>query len=256
MSDAKSKSWRDVLLIHPAAEIFPAMSKDELHALGEDIKKTGLISGPVIWEAEKDAQLFLLDGRSRLDAMEAVGIETVKDGWLAWNIQRKCLQARGGDPYAFVLSANIHRRHLTSEQKRELIAKVLKAKPETSNRTIAKQVKADDKTVAKVRADLESTAEIPQLEKTVGKDGKQRSAKIPTAKRSTAKGKATPGQQVFDSPQEAHRHAKPTPPKKADYAALAQSWLDVYSLIKTGSSRLRDALEIHRDKINHILERL
>jgi hypothetical protein len=50
----------------------------------------------------------------------------------------------------------------------------LKAKPEASNRKIAKQVKADDKTVASVRRDLESTAEIPQLEKTVGADGKKR----------------------------------------------------------------------------------
>jgi hypothetical protein len=35
-------------------------------------------------------------------------------------------------------------------------------------------VKVDDKTVAKVRDNLESTSEIPKLEKTVGKDGKAR----------------------------------------------------------------------------------
>ena len=37
-----SKSWRDVLLIHPAADLFPRMSEPELRALGEDIKKQGL----------------------------------------------------------------------------------------------------------------------------------------------------------------------------------------------------------------------
>src|SRR5215472_12148635 len=79
-----------------------------------------------------------------------------------------------GDPHDFVLSANLHRRHLTSEQKRELIAEVLKAKPEASNATVAKQTKTTDKTVAKVRRKLESTSEIPKLEKTVGKDGKAR----------------------------------------------------------------------------------
>jgi hypothetical protein len=36
------KSWRDVLPIHPAAELFPLMSPDELRELGEDIKATGL----------------------------------------------------------------------------------------------------------------------------------------------------------------------------------------------------------------------
>ena len=40
----------------------------------------------------------------------------------------------GVDPFELVTSLNIHRRHLTAEQKRELIAKVLKAEPEKSNR--------------------------------------------------------------------------------------------------------------------------
>jgi hypothetical protein len=79
-----------------------------------------------------------------------------------------------GEPYDYVISANLHRRHLTSELKRELIEKVLKAKPEASNATVAKQVKANDKTVAKVRRKLESTSEIPKLNKTVGADGKSR----------------------------------------------------------------------------------
>src|SRR5262249_49809216 len=67
---------------------------------------------------------------------------------------------------------------LTAEQKRELIAKLLKAKPEASNATVAKQTKADDKTVAKVRRKLESTSEIPKLEKTVGADGKERKSRF------------------------------------------------------------------------------
>src|SRR4249919_2832058 len=64
-----SKSWREVLPIHPAAELFPLMSPDELAALGEDIRKHGLTSSIVLWSDGK-SQALLLDGRSRLDAIE------------------------------------------------------------------------------------------------------------------------------------------------------------------------------------------
>ena len=40
------------------------------------------------------------------------------------------------DPFEWVISANIHRRHLTAEQKRDIIAAVLKAQPENLDRSI------------------------------------------------------------------------------------------------------------------------
>jgi hypothetical protein len=49
-NSSKPKSWRDVLPIHPAAELFPLMSKDELHELGEDIKKNGLEQSIAIYK--------------------------------------------------------------------------------------------------------------------------------------------------------------------------------------------------------------
>jgi hypothetical protein len=155
--------WRDHWKVHPAADLFPLMSESELRELGEDIKANGLISPLIKCEGK-------LLGRNRLDAMELVGLKL----HVAVN------EITPGDPYDYVLSANLHRRHLTGEQKRELIAKVLKAKPEASNRKIAKQTKADDKTVAKVRRDLESGAEIPHVEKTEGSDGKKYKAKKKT----------------------------------------------------------------------------
>ena len=66
----------------------------------------------------------------------------------------------------------------TSEQKRDLIGKLLKANPEASDRTIAKQTKVDNKTVAKARAKLEGREEIPHVEKRTDASGrKQPSAK-------------------------------------------------------------------------------
>ena len=180
---ARGASWRGHLKVHPAAELFPLMSEPELRELGEDIKANGLRLSIVLYKGK------LLDGRNRLDAMESVGIKFgfhrdayTKEFYYVHACDDSDVFDSGaglinhfdGDPYDFVLSANLHRRHLTSEQKRELIAKVLKAKPETSNAAVAKQTKTTDKTVAKVRRKLESTSEIPKLEKTVGKDGKAR----------------------------------------------------------------------------------
>jgi hypothetical protein len=189
-----AKSWRDLLPIHPAAELLPRMSRDELIELGNDIKANGLMN-PIVLIGElidrtavaKGHKFSLLDGISRLDAMEATsvafkigmtrsGLPTlVIEGEFDRDIPEPVITyASDGDPVHFVLSANLHRRHLTSEQKRELIAKLVKATPENSNRQIAETVKVDHKTVAAVRAEKIATGEIPQLTKTVGKDGKAR----------------------------------------------------------------------------------
>jgi hypothetical protein len=167
--------WRDHLPVHPAADLFPLMSESELRELGENIKTHGLKSRLKLYKGK------LLDGRNRLEAMELVGVAVDwRDDVAALGCPFDHLDERV-DPYDYVIALNLHRRHLTSEQKRELIAKILKAKPETSNRKIAKQTKADHKTVAAVRRDLESIGEIPQLEKSTGSDGKQRKSRAKKA---------------------------------------------------------------------------
>jgi hypothetical protein len=165
--------WRDYLRIHPAADVFPMMSPDELRELGEDIGKNGLNQSIVLWQCgtPKHRQFMLLDGRNRLDAMELVGL--LKPLHHAINSERKALEVWGissvwleppVDPYDFVMSANLHRRHLTSEQKRDVIAKLLKHNPDRSNRQIGRQVGVSPHTVGDVRADLERREQIAHVE--------------------------------------------------------------------------------------------
>jgi DNA N-6-adenine-methyltransferase (Dam) len=186
-------SWRDVLKVHPAAELFPMMSEAELVELGEDIKRNGLqrpIS--VIFD---DAGMWVLDGRNRLDAIERGGFNPIDtdepdrgfgpldedlglpEHLLPDGIHNYCIDhVISDDPWAYVISANLHRRHLTTEQKRDLIARVLKARPQSSNNSIANQIKVDDKTVAKVRRELEGRSEIPNVEVRTDTKGRQRPA--------------------------------------------------------------------------------
>ncbi|MDT4739258.1 ParB N-terminal domain-containing protein [Bradyrhizobium sp. WYCCWR 12699] len=163
-------SWRDVLPVHPAAELFPMMEGAEFDALAEDIKQSGLLYPIIIWHDVAGDVQYLLDGRNRLRALLAAGIRLDEDQH--FRVVGHCESTR--DPYALAVSLNIHRRHLTTEQKRELIAKLLKATPEKSNRQIAETVKASHVTVGTVRAELESTGQIDQLTRTVGKDGRAR----------------------------------------------------------------------------------
>jgi hypothetical protein len=186
------KSWRDVLPIHPAAELFPLMSPDALRVLGADIRKNGLMSSVAVWSDGK-SPLQLLDGRSRLDAIESeigpamVGAPSITAGedFLACN--NVIVLDRSVDPYAYVISANIHRRHLTAEQKREIVAALLKANPERSNNATAKIAKVDDKTVGAVRAELERRSEIPNVSTRTDSKGRQQPARKTTAKCGTVK---------------------------------------------------------------------
>lgn len=189
-------SWRDVLTVHPAAELFPLLGKDELRELGEDIKKNGLRTHITIWSPDPNSnKVFLLDGRNRLDSMEAVGLPILKDEWKGGGIHQLLFPYRqvygfgGGigfdglkctaDPFEFVISANIHRRHLTAEQRRDLIAKVLKATPGKSNRQIADETKSNRNTVGQIRKKLETSGDVSRSDTRTDRKGRQQPAGKP-----------------------------------------------------------------------------
>src|SRR5260221_11619722 len=99
---------------HPLAELFPLIEGTEFDELLADIRAHGQCEWILTYEGK------ILDGRNRLRACLAAGIKPSvmeDDGRVA---------AAGG-PEAYVVSANLHRRHLNAEQKRDVIAKLLKA---------------------------------------------------------------------------------------------------------------------------------
>jgi hypothetical protein len=187
-------SWRDVLPIHPACELFPPMAPDELRALGEDIAKNGLTSPIALWCADKRAPAVLLDGRNRLDAIEAntgcqvqVVLEPIhqRSSTTLWSIKAgewisddKLVVLDGSvDPFDYVVSANIRRRHLSIEDKDRLIVQLLKADPAKSNRTVAKLTDTSHPHVAKVRAELEKSGDVETVTTAVDTKGRKQPAR-------------------------------------------------------------------------------
>jgi ParB-like chromosome segregation protein Spo0J len=181
------RPWRDVLPVHAAAEMFPRMSPDELRELGEDIRKHGLHEPIVLlrkrrlrWDGSPiigKYDLELLDGRNRLDAMELVGFELIHHGKLDRCRWIELEPEPDTDPVAFVISANIRRRHLSAEDKRHLIAELLKAQPEKSDRQIAATVKASPTTIGTVRAEMEAKGDVSKLDTRRDTKGRKQPAK-------------------------------------------------------------------------------
>ena len=195
-AQAPAQPWRNVLPIHPAAELLPRMSQDELRELGEDIRRRGLQTPIAILVGEDNVER-LLDGISRLDAMDMAGLEIVTDGELNLDVVHTQTVPGNVDPVGFVLSANVHRRHLTREQKEDLIKKLLKVNPSQSNLKIAKLVKRDDKTVAKVRKKMEARSEIPNVETRTDSKGREQPARKPKPA-----ARATSSKPVVKTPEE------------------------------------------------------
>jgi hypothetical protein len=171
------RPWREVFKVHPAAEMFPLLGKDELRELADDIKKNGLRSRIVLFEDADSKAACVLDGRNRLDALELLGADLFPDSCNPDFFSGVYTTADIADPLAWVISANIRRRHLNGEQKRELIAKLLTATPEKSNNAIAKTANVDDKTVAKVREEMEARSEIPNVATRTDSKGRAQPAK-------------------------------------------------------------------------------
>lgn len=87
------------LPVHPAANLFPLMEGKPFTELVEDIKRHGLQSPISILPDGR-----LIDGRNRLRACKEAGVKTA------------FVEVNPEDPVAFAVSANKHRRHLTSSQ--------------------------------------------------------------------------------------------------------------------------------------------
>ena len=94
--------------IHPAAELFPMLSDEAYAQLRDDIRQHGQLDEIILFEGR------VLDGRNRLRACVELGIDP---------FHAELEECKS--PVAYVLSKNLHRRHLTSSQLAAVATKAL-----------------------------------------------------------------------------------------------------------------------------------
>ena len=106
---------------HDAANLFPLMDGEEFDALVADIRAHGQLEPIVLYDN------MILDGRNRYLACQQLGIEP-----------KVCVYRGTLSPVEFVISRNLHRRHLTSSQRAVLALDVLpKLEEEAKGRMLA-----------------------------------------------------------------------------------------------------------------------
>ncbi len=84
---------------HEIANIFPMMQDDEYERLKDDIAINGQLEPIVLYEGK------VLDGRNRYKALCDIGLKTDFEEY------------QGDQPLSYVISKNLHRRHLTASQR-------------------------------------------------------------------------------------------------------------------------------------------
>ena len=136
---------------HEAADKYPMIEGEAFEAFKADIKANGQRLPIYIQDG------FIIDGRNRQKACVELGIEAV-------------YQEVEGDPYELAESLNLHRRHLTKEQRNDLIVK--KGAEGKSTRKIAEEVGTNKETVRQVLSAGANKLPPEQQDKVVGKDGK------------------------------------------------------------------------------------
>jgi len=143
---------------HEIANMFPMMAVDEFEQLKQDIETHGLIEPIVLFENK------ILDGRNRFLACGEAGVKPHYEYY------------KGDEPVSYVVSKNLHRRHLNETQRGVVAEKIADMKggertdlipigTKFSMDDAAKKMNVGRTTVARVRKVKQEAPELmPKLE--------------------------------------------------------------------------------------------
>ncbi len=148
----------------PFAGVVPPLSDDERAELKADIAMKGVLSGVFVTIDDE-----VIDGYHRMEIAAELGLTFVPVNVVP--------ELSDDEKRCWAEDLNIHRLHLTPEQKREFIVRRLRANPSVPDSSIASSVGSDCETVAAERKKLKSLELVrllrrtaDELEKTMGRE--------------------------------------------------------------------------------------
>ncbi len=143
-------------------QLLPPLTPTELGELRADIEAHG-VQVPII----VDENGRVIDGHHRQRIAAQLGVpcpSTTVTGYT------------GAELRDMAVRLNLHRRHLTLEQKRAALAASIKADPDLSDRQHGARIGADHKTAGVIRARLEERGEVPHVVQRTDSTGRQQPA--------------------------------------------------------------------------------
>jgi hypothetical protein len=154
-------------------QVMPPLTPEDRQRLKEEIKEAGKVLIPIVRDEKGD----VLDGHTRLELVEELRAEGVKIPDLVSIIGAGLSEV---EKRSLARSLNLARRHLTKEQRQQIVDDQLRETLGRSDRRIAESLGVNRRRVSNRRRHLESTGAIAPVEKTEGKDGKKRPARRPS----------------------------------------------------------------------------
>jgi ParB-like chromosome segregation protein Spo0J len=113
------------LTVHAYADLFPRMGDEEFKALVEDIRANGLRQPIVIYQGQ------ILDGRHRYDAAKQLGRMLTDNDFTEFK------PVGPDNALKFVVSQNVHRRHLNESQRALIAAQIANLQKGANQHTMA-----------------------------------------------------------------------------------------------------------------------
>jgi ParB-like chromosome segregation protein Spo0J len=152
----------DPLEFHPLADLFPLMEGEEFDSFVASIKQDGQNEPIVLFDGK------ILDGRNRYRACTALGAEPV-------TVEFEELVSAGkikiNNPVRYVMSMNIHRRHLNASQRALIAAEIANLSVGNPHRTESGQF-APIVGAATIGVSQADTAKILNVHRTTVVDAK------------------------------------------------------------------------------------